>query len=322
MSRFRWLLAALLLVPVLAACDPPPPEVPSAGVCTGRTADGGAPLEHFPGAACTGVVNEAALVPSGDVWVTVDGAIVENLSVEGNICVQADNVTIRNVRVVNGVVAAANLYGYGFCGTPGGAQNLDLIDVEIRPNMADSVAIEGAVYRPDISCVRCNIHRTGAAIAGGLYTLTDTYIHDLLGESGCVKYPTDCMSHNDGIQIGGAGGDVFVAHSTIEGTYAPESTGGGMSCAICIYSHDEWGPVDNVMIYNSRIASEDAVYCAYGGESGQQDPTGVTYDSNQFVRSASSGGVHCGTGGPITAWLASPSNVWDDNTYEDGQPVG
>lgn len=315
------ILIVLGIIAALTACDPPPPATPSVGICTSRTAEGGVPADKFPGAACTGVVNESALTPSGDVFVTENNSIIENLEVNGNICVQADNVTIRNVRVINGVIAAANPISAGFCGVEGGAQNLDLFDVEIQPNTSDSVALEGAVFRPDISCTRCNIHRTGAAIAGGLYTLQDTYIHDLLGENDCVKYPVDCMSHNDGIQVGGAGGDVLVVHSNIEGTFAPESTGGGMSCAICIYSHDAWGPMNNVIIYNSRIASEDAVYCAYGGDSVQQDPTNMTYDSNSFVRSAASGGQHCGTSGPITDWLNSETNVWDDNQYEDGTPI-
>lgn len=46
-----------------------------------------------------GLSNSGALKPSGNVVVTQNGAVVENLDVRGHIDVRADNVTIRNVRI-------------------------------------------------------------------------------------------------------------------------------------------------------------------------------------------------------------------------------
>lgn len=309
------LLASLVLL--LAACHegvphettPPPPAVPA--VCTERV-DGGVPSGQFPGAACTGPVEGSTLTPSPGFTVTEAGAVVENLDVSGSICVAADNVTIRNTRVTGGTIVVANGLGHGWCNVATGAQNLQLVDVEVRPNSSDSVAIEGAIYRPGIVCLRCDLHRAGAGIAGGHYALAHTFIHDLLGETDCTRYPVDCISHNDGIQIGGAGGDVLVTQSNIEGTYAPESTGGGMSCALCLYSHGDWGPMDNVTIEHSRIASDDAVYCAYGGDSGQQDPTNVSYVDNVFA---------CPPAGAITAWLPAATNEWSGNRLADGTVI-
>ena len=316
------------VTPHTTAPPPPPPPpttappstptgTPSAGVCTGRVS-GGVPADRFPGAACTGVVAGTALTSRGSLRIDQAGSTWTNLNISGDVCVAADNVTIRNSRVT-GVVTVANPYGHGGCGVAGGAQNLTLVDVEVRPNNATSVAIEGGVYRPGITCIRCNLHRAGAGINGGSYSLIDTYIHDLLGETSCSKYPGDCISHNDGLQIGGAGGNVTITHSNIEGTYAPESTGGGMSCALCLYSHGSWGSMDNVLVERSRIQSDDAVFCAYGGDSNEQNPTNIRYIGNVFVRGVSG---TCGSGGPITAWHRGGGNIWSDNRFDDGAPIG
>jgi hypothetical protein len=291
----------------------------TAGVCQRRDSDGGVPAGTFPGEACTGVIAGSPLTPEGDLRITQAGSTWEDLDVSGNVCVAADDVTIRNSRVI-GVLAVANEHGNGFCGVAGGAHDLTLVDVEVRPNDVTAVAVEGGVYRPGITCVRCNLHRAGAGINGGLYTLIDTYIHDLLGhgDDPC------CWSHNDGIQIGGAGGNVIVRHSNIEATYAPESTGGGMSCALCLYTHGSdsddfsWGPMDDVLIEGSRIQSSDAVYCAHGGDSNDQNPTNIRYRGNVFVRSGSG---TCGLGGPITGWRQGGGNQWSNNTFSDGEVI-
>lgn len=312
MRKLAALAAAMLSLGVLAACDPPPPAVESVGLCTGRTPEGGVPADRFPGAACTGVVNEGALVvSSGILYVDTDGAVVENLDHDGYICVRADDVQIRNVRVTNGIVLIAH-DAWGWCNASPKAMRLTLTDVEIIGNDYTSIGIEGALLRGGVTCVRCNIHRVGAGINGGNYVLVDTYIHDLLGWG---QGEFEGWSHNDGIQIGGAGGDVAVWHSNIEGVLAADSEGGGLSCSICPYTHGDWGPMDNVLIYNTRIRAR-SVYC-----SGLPSlTTNVRFLDNTFVREADTG--TCGHGGPMGSLdLSGEGNRFEGNHYDDGAPI-
>ena len=59
----------------------------------------GADVPERPWAHNTGPTNVGALVPSGSITISTNGAVVENLDVTGQITVTADNVTIRNFRV-------------------------------------------------------------------------------------------------------------------------------------------------------------------------------------------------------------------------------
>ena len=69
--------------------DPVTPPPPGAGDPTDR------PWEHKN----TGPSNPGALSPSGSLMITTDGAVYENLDVNGDIYIDADNVTIRNFRI-------------------------------------------------------------------------------------------------------------------------------------------------------------------------------------------------------------------------------
>lgn len=72
----------------VSAPPPLPPPPPGPGDPSDR------PLAHN-----TGPSNPAALVPSGSLEITTDGAVVENVDVTGRILIDADNVTLRNFRV-------------------------------------------------------------------------------------------------------------------------------------------------------------------------------------------------------------------------------
>jgi hypothetical protein len=76
--------------------------------CGGGTG-GDAPIDDGPLSACgkpkpgphnTGVPAGTTLTPSGSIRVEQDGAIVEDLDIDGAITILADNVTIRRERVV------------------------------------------------------------------------------------------------------------------------------------------------------------------------------------------------------------------------------
>jgi hypothetical protein len=169
-----------------------------------------------------------------------------------------------------------------------------------------------------MTCIRCNIHSVGGGVNGWSYIVIDSYIHDIFGVTNCALFPGDCISHNGAMQ--GQTGSIVIRHSNLVGTYSSASTGGGMSSALSLYTHgDNWGPMSNVVIERNRFESRDAVYCAYGGDSNEQNPTNIQFVSNTFVRNAGTG--TCGTGGPITAWRQGGGNIWSGNVYNDGQPI-
>ena len=55
----------------------------------------------WPDAGSTGLRDPGVLKSSGSVSVSTNGAVVENLDIKGSISIDADNVTVRNVRVTN-----------------------------------------------------------------------------------------------------------------------------------------------------------------------------------------------------------------------------
>jgi len=291
----------------------PPP--PSAGVCTGRSPTGGVPADRFPGAACTGPLDGTSLTPQGPndgsfYRITQAGVTLTARHFTATVCVAADNVTITN-SLASAVVILANPFGHGGCGVSGGAHNLTLTDVEVHANSPSTTAVEGGVYGGGISCLRCDLHHAGAGINGGHYTLTDTYVHDLIG--------TGSDAHIDGIQGGGAGGNIEVTHSNIDAAFSPESqhTGGGLSCAICFYAdNDFWGIMDDLLVQNTRIRMSDGgVYCVYAGE----QSTNTRFIDNTFIREASTG--TCGGGGPYTSRVQNSGDVWSGNHFDNGAPI-
>jgi hypothetical protein len=280
---------------------PPTPPPTSSGVCTGRDAAGGVPADRFPGAACTGVLPGTGLTPvsaSGLFFITQDNSVWERVEFNSEVCVQADNVTIRNSRA-NRPIRAANPFGYYGCGADGGARNLTLIDVEVNAQSPTTAAVEGGVYGGGISCVRCNLHHAGAGINGRNYSLVDTFVHSLIGAS--------ADAHLDGIQA--FGGDVVVRHSNIVANVVAGS--GGVSCAVCLYTHLDWGPMDDVLIEHTRVEAQAAGQCIFAGDSAEQNPTNIRFVDVDIYGA-------CATA--VSSWLRHPTNVWSDVTYQ-GWPM-
>ena len=124
--------------PTPPPAEPAPPPVPPG--------DLDQPWTHN-----TGPSDPAALVPSGTLKITTDGALVENVDVKGRIVIEADNVTVRNFRVSGGYYAIQATEGH---------TGIVLEDGEVTSGT-----------EPDGSC-----------IYGGGFTARRLYVHDCAGD--------------------------------------------------------------------------------------------------------------------------------------------
>jgi Ca2+-binding RTX toxin-like protein len=149
----------------------------------------------FPDDASTGVVAGTALkVFNGTYYVTQDNAVISNLEVHGDIVIEADNVTMKNIKLVSN--------------TPWHAlkilddvKGFTLTDSEIDGggDTVNAIYGHGTFLRNDLHDVENGINVTGAA------DIRDNFIHNLRGPS---------TAHFDGIENNGAS-NVNIIHNTI-----------------------------------------------------------------------------------------------------------
>lgn len=137
------------------------------------------------------------LKPSGTVTVDQDGAVVEDLDIDGQIMVNADNVTIRRVKITSG-----DYYPIRYDDPHRG---LVVEDSEIIGTSDDvTAAISFAHY----TARRVNVHGGADGFkADADVLIEDCWVHDLRNADG---------QHNDGVQSTGGKG-VTLRHNVIAG---------------------------------------------------------------------------------------------------------
>ena len=151
-----------------------------------------------PGPGNTGVPPGTKLVKSGSIQVTTDGAIVDGLDIAGEIQVLANNVTIRNTRVVSGDYYPIRYFDDNNTG-------LVVEDSEIEGTSDDVTA---SLSFANYTARRLNIHGGADGLkADSNVLIEDCWIHDLRNGPG---------QHNDGVQSTGGDG-VTIRHNAISG---------------------------------------------------------------------------------------------------------
>ena len=152
-------------------------------------------LGGYPDATNTGVLAGVTLTNSGSLNITTNGVVIQNLNiVNGNIAVNANNVTIRNCRITT----------YDYYPIENMGTGLVVEDCEIT-GTADTV--QAAISFDNYTARRLNISGCADGFkANADATIEDCYIHGLRVTQ---------TSHNDGIQSTG-GDDVTVRHNTID----------------------------------------------------------------------------------------------------------
>ncbi|MFG1879468.1 hypothetical protein ACGFIV_32000 [Sphaerisporangium sp. NPDC049003] len=249
----------------------------------------------FPSAATTGVRPGSPLKKVGEVTVMKPGAIVENLEVHGKLNIKADNVTVRNVRVIGegdwSIIQAE------------GASGAVVEDCEISGDGVVKAQWGVLNQGGDITVRRANIHTVSNSVGTDHGLIEDSYMHDF------KEYPGD---HVTGPQINGSpqkGLTLTIRHNTILNQIAQTS-------AISIYQ--DFSRAHDVLIERNLLGGGG--YAIYGGAGKFGTPTDIRIIGNVFTRRLFPKG---GFWGPLTYFdTKGKGNRFEGNVWETtGEPV-
>lgn len=246
--------------------------------------------KDFPSAETTGLRPGVRLQKVGEVTVLKPGAVVENLEVHGKLNIKADNVTVRNVRVIGegdwSIIQAD------------GASGAVIENCEISGD--GKVKAQWGVLNQggDITVRRANIHTVSNSVGTDHGLIEDSYMHDF------KEYPGD---HVTGPQINGSprkGLTLTIRHNTILNQIAQTS-------AISIYQ--DFSRAHDVLIENNLLGGGG--YAVYGGVGKFGTPTGIKIIRNVFTRRLFPKG---GFWGPVTYFTTKgKGNRFEGNVWED-----
>ncbi|WP_127129843.1 hypothetical protein [Georgenia sp. SYP-B2076] len=249
-----------------ATPEPTPPSPSTAGP---------APSAGFPDATTTGVPDGTNLVQSDKLTIDEDGTVIDGLEIHGNVVVEADDVVIRNSRIVmtSGKIAI-RVKGDNF------VMEDSEIDGQGRANPA--IAYNGYTLR------RVDIYNVaeGPRIAGGDVTIEDSYIHDLVQRGD---------NHTDVIQVM-SGENIVVRGNNLQ-AYNPET--GIYGNAAFMFGEDS-GPVSSCTVEGNLMNGGN--YTVNGGGSGTE---GAACD---FRNNTVQGDFRYGAKAHI-----GPNATWDDS---------
>ncbi len=165
--------------------DAPGSDAPGGDAPTGPLSACGKPK---PGPHNTGVPAGTTLTPSGSIRVEQDGAIVEDLDIDGAVTILANNVTIRRVRIRSGDYYPIRYFDNDNTG-------LVVEDSEIEGTTDDATA---SISFVNYTARRLNIHGAADGFkADANVVIEDSWVHDL--RNGLDQ-------HNDGVQSTGGKG--------------------------------------------------------------------------------------------------------------------
>jgi hypothetical protein len=242
----------------------------------------------------------------GGIAVT-DGAVVKNIALRAGaaINVEADNVTIQNVRIHGG--------GDIWWGVQvRHANNVTVEDSEIwgleqfGPDRCDSAIRDVYGDAADLTVRRVDVWWCSSPLnnitEGGL--IEQNYFHDFGFDT------TTGTDHTNGIQFEpGSGALMTVRDNTILNEQ-------NQTDAI-ILSNDGGGPESNRRIDHNLLGGGG--YCFYGSGGPGASATRITFSNNHFSRIYY---PNCGSFGPTTYWVTGDGNAWSANVWDDtGAPV-
>ncbi|MBL7501232.1 right-handed parallel beta-helix repeat-containing protein [Frankia sp. CNm7] len=216
--------------------------------------------------------------------ITKPGTVVDGMDVYGCITVAADNVVIRNTRIL-----CKDWYGVRAFADGRESRNLLIEDVEIScGGNGEFMAVAFSNY----TARRLNVHDCGDGLrAADNVTIEDSYIHDLVAGPDV---------HNDGIQSDG-GSNVLIRHNRIEVRFSQTSP---------ILMSTNTAPISDVVVEGNYLAGGG--YCLYAGTTGGGPVTNMRVVNNRFSQKFF---PKCGYWGPATG--AGPDTVWSGNVWDE-----
>jgi hypothetical protein len=251
----------------------------------------------FPDAGDTGLSAGARLATtrSTPLRVRKAGTVIDGLDIRADISVEADNVTIKNSRVINagewGIIQRE------------GAEGLVVRDSEIRGNGKDR--LQHAIFNLGgaVTILRNDMSLVSDALSTSVGLIQDNYLHDPIYFDGDH---TDMIQSNSGPP---AGQQLVIRHNTVVNTL-------DQTAAVALFQ--DFGVQHDAVIENNLLAGGG--YSLYGGAGTKGTSYNIKVIGNVFSRE-----VHRSSGqyGPVAYWDKNgKGNVWQDNVWADtGKPV-
>lgn len=230
-----------------------------------------------PGPTNTGVPAGVVLASSGSIKIETPGAVVENLDVEGEITVLADDVTIRNVRI-----RSSDYYPIRYFDN----DNIGLLveDCEIEGTSDD---VTSALSFANYTARRLNIHGGADGFkADENVLIEDCWIHDL-------RNGPD--QHNDGVQSTGGKG-VTLRHNAISG-----------ASNACVQTGDESAATEDLTVECNWLSGGGYALNIRG--TGATQPKNTKIIENVFARDSEYGPWTIDDPNPIVT-----GNTYEDGT--------
>ncbi|WP_222857289.1 hypothetical protein [Rhizobium herbae] len=161
---------------------------------------------------------------NGTLHITEDNAVISNMDITGDIVIDADNVTLNNIKLTStGAWSAVNVMD--------GATGFTLQNSEIdgKGLSQNGVYGHGTFVGNDIYGVENGITVSGPS------DIRDNYIHNFLGTA---------EAHYDGIEVN-AGHDIDIVHNTVVVDH-------GQTSAVMLDNY--FGGLSNITVENNRLA--------------------------------------------------------------------
>jgi hypothetical protein len=247
-----------------------------------------ASLTGFPNASNTGWKHTGVtLTPyAGPETITEDGAVIDGKSIDKCLWVRAQDVVIKRSRIR--------------CGGHFAVRVEEDARVTIEDTEIDGRGSSGTlcIAFQNYTAVRVDCHGVGDGLrVGSKVSVVDSYIHGLVGCSGC---------HNDAIQSTG-GSDIVLRHNTIENPFKQTA---------CIKLGNEQGALRRVLVEDNLL--NGGGYTVYGGGT-DSNVQSIKFLNNRFRRAPAGFFSDGGHYGPVSYFDSGLSgnewsgNVWDDN---------
>ena len=164
------------------------------------------------------------LSSSGSLIIQENGKVISNQDISGCISVKANNVMIKNSRVICDQYHAIRLYD-GYSG----------LIVENTEIMGTNEKCKAAVVFNNYTAKRLNVHGCADGLkAGSNTTIEFSYIHDLSSYAG---------QHNDGTQAS-SGNHIVIRNNNIQNLKAQTS---------CLMIKPDSGPINDVLIDSNLL---------------------------------------------------------------------
>lgn len=274
----------------------------------------------YPDATNTGVPAGTTLTPSSSRTITTNGTVINALEITGTVTVAADNVTIKNSKII------ATKGGSGTYAVilNNGADNFTIEHTEVTGPASETAGLQSAVWNhygnPGVYARSDYFHHCadcweGPGVFEDVYMLVDASYNG---------------SHNEDIYVCGA--SVDVEHSTLFNTVHQTAT---------VFGDTAGCGGNNFTIHNSLLAGGGYMLYPQGNASSSTGTMNIT--NNRFARcrngtayDSSTGGTYCSTKtgdgngyypyggfyGVAAYYFTGGSNVWTNNVWDDNnKPV-